>query len=369
MSFFTRIKSRPILGSVLVIVALLLGYLFFWPVPFDPAPDKLAGENPAGVGIYAKNDKLSFATMIRSGEGPEGIAIDKQGRLYTGLHDGRILRIDGDKISELANTGGRPLGLEFNQAGQLIIADAHKGLLSLAADGTLRVLVSQYARKPLLFVDDVAIADDGKIYFSDASAKYRMGEEIVEAFERRPSGRLFVYNPADDSTRLLLDNLHFSNGVALGANDAFVLVNETFAYRITRLWLTGEKKGQSEVFADNLPGFPDNITEAPDGGFWVALVSARTDQLDGMIESPFRRKIAWRILELTGSSPAVPHSYAIKLDATGQPVASLEDDSGHIVMMTSALEYDGKLYLGSLTNAAIGMVSAPQPTNRGRENK
>ena len=359
MSFFTKIKKRPILGSVLVVVSLLLGYLFFWPVPFSPAPDKLSGVNPAGTGVYAKNSKLAQAQMINSGAGPEGIAIDRQGRLYTGLHDGRIVRIDGDEISELANTGGRPLGLEFDKAGRLIIADAHKGLLSLAPDGTLKVLTAKYDGKPLIFVDDVAIADDGKIYFSDASAKYKMGAEIVEAFERRPSGRLFVYNPTDGSTRLLLDKLHFSNGVALGANDAFVLVNETFAYRITRLWLKGDKKGQSEVFTDNLPGFPDNITEAPDGGFWVALVSARTEQLDAMIESPFRRKIAWRVLSLTGSSPVVPHSYAIKLNAAGQPVDSLEDDSGHIFMMTSVIERAGKLYLGSLINDAIGVVSAP----------
>jgi len=40
--------------------------------------------------------------------------------------------------------------------------------------------------------------------------------------------------------------------------------------RIHRYWLQGPKRGTHEVFAV-LPGVPDGIALAPDGGFWLAL--------------------------------------------------------------------------------------------------
>ncbi len=342
-----------------MLIGLLLGYFLLWPVPFDPAPDKLAGKNPAGTGVFAKNNRLAAATLLESGHGPEGIAIDRRGRLYTGLHDGEIVRLDGNTITELANTGGRPLGIEFDARGNLIIADAMKGLLSMAPNGTLTTLATEHDGRRMIFVDDVAIANDGKIYFSDASTKYELGDELAEAFERRPTGRLLVYDPMDDSTKLLLDGLHFANGVALGPRDSYVLVNETFSHRIMRYWLTGAKAGTAEIFAENLPGFIDNITEAP-GGFWLAIVAPRTAELDAMVDSPFQRKLVWRLLQLTGGSPVTLHSYAVKLDRGGHPIISLEDDSGHIFLMTSVLEHRGKLYLGSLENHAIGIIAAPR---------
>lgn len=46
------------------------------------------------------------------GTGPEDVAIDAGGSAFTGLSDGRILRVSRHgAIVEVANTGGRPLGI------------------------------------------------------------------------------------------------------------------------------------------------------------------------------------------------------------------------------------------------------------------
>ena len=349
------------------IIALLtlsagLGWLFFAPVPFDPAPDTRFAPNPAGTGVYVGNNVLAGATHLASGEGPEGIAFDAAGRLYTGLHDGRIIRFDAGLQSgpeEMADTGGRPLGMEFDAKGNLIIADAEKGLLSMASDGTLTVLTTHVNGRRMIFVDDLAIADDGKIYFSDASQNYSYGTEILEIFERRPSGRLLVYDPATQDTRILLDDLFFANGVAMGPQDAFVLVTETFGHRIMRYWLSGEKAGTADIFADNFPGYLDNITEAPGGGYWLALVAPRTDEIDALVDKPFWRKVVWRIMDLTGGSPAEMHSRAVKLDGKGKARISMDDGTGHIFMMTSVIEQNGRLFLGSTINDVIGVIDAP----------
>ena len=251
------------------------------------------------------------------------------------------------------------MGLNFDAQGNLIIADAIKGLIAMAADGKLSTLATDFDGKRMLFVDDLAIASDGKIYFSDASARYEYGHDMMELFERRPSGRLMVYDPKTRQLELLLDNLYFANGVALSAGEDFVLVNETYDHRIMRFWLKGPKAGTADVFADNLPGYIDNITEAPDGGFWLAVVAARTDALDDLVAAPFTRKIIYRLIQATGFNRAEKRSYAVKLSLDGVPLASLEDDSGHIYMMTSVLQKGDKLYLGSLLMDSFGVIDAP----------
>ncbi len=69
--------------------------------------------------------------------------------------------------------------------------------------------------------------------------------------------------------------MYFANGVALSENEDFVLVCESARYRITRFWLSGPNKGSSDVFVDNLPGFPDGVSSDNRGTFWVALFTVR----------------------------------------------------------------------------------------------
>jgi hypothetical protein len=68
----------------------------------------------------------------RSGRGPEDVAIDSLGRIYGGMEDGRIIRFqsDGSHPEVFADTKGRPLGLDFDKAGNLVVCDAYKGLHS-----------------------------------------------------------------------------------------------------------------------------------------------------------------------------------------------------------------------------------------------
>ena len=37
-----------------------------------------------------------------------------QGTLYTGLYDGRIVKLEGDKVIDVVQTGKQPCGLSFS---------------------------------------------------------------------------------------------------------------------------------------------------------------------------------------------------------------------------------------------------------------
>src|SRR4051812_11640044 len=66
------------------------------------------------------------------GSAPEDVLVDPVGRVYTGLADGRIVRVDGPgaAVRTVATVPGRPLGLEFLGADELIVCASDAGLLA-----------------------------------------------------------------------------------------------------------------------------------------------------------------------------------------------------------------------------------------------
>jgi sugar lactone lactonase YvrE len=352
-------------GFLAVLLGILAACLSFWPVPIDPVA-WTPPEDVGKTGPFAANDALTALTRIAEGKGigPEDTTVGPAGWLYTGYADGRIVRINpvqgAEAVpTEIANTGGRPLGLQFDASGNLIIADAVKGLLSLSPKGELSLLTDSVDGEKMIFVDDIDIASDGIIWFSDASTRFDLHDNLLDAVESRKTGRLLTYNPSTGVTKVELDELGFANGVALAADESFVLVNETFRYRVTRLWLTGSKAGQADTFIENLPAHPDNLSRAPDGTFWIALVAPRSAELDSLMPLPFWRKVLMRLPEAWRGSLIEPYGWVVKASEAGDVVANLQDPNGKFGTITSVNERSGHLYLGSLTEQAIGRLPAP----------
>lgn len=345
---------RWLLGLVVVISGAVL-LLLLLPAPIDPVvwtPDP----DPGLTGPYAPNDKLSAVERLLEGvgSGPEDVACGPDGVFYTGLHDGRILRFTraGD-YTELANTGGRPLGMQLDARGNLIVADGIHGLLAVSPDGAIEVLTDSVGGRKIVFADDLDIAGDGTIWFSDASSRHGYQHSMYNFLEALPSGALLSYNPASGATSVHLQDLFFANGVALGPDDDYVLVNETGAGRIVRLWLQGHKAGQSDVFKASLPGTPDNLSFNGTDTFWVALPGLRAG-LNKLAGQPLVRKLLSRLPMQTLQDIAVPYSFVLGLGLDGEVKHNLQDTRAGFNNITSATECDGSLYLGSLTLPAVG---------------
>ena len=343
---------------LLIGLVVLTVYLWVWPVPIRPlawTPETA----PEASGVLAPNDHL--AALARLGDdsvvGPEAVAVDAQGRLLAGLADGRIIRVDGEDCQLLGRTDGRPLGIKTLTDGSVVIADAAMGLLQLYPGGTLEVLAEAADGIRINFADDLAVDHQGRIYFTDASWKFGIDQVLMEALEHAPNGRMMRYDPLTGEAYTLLADLYFANGVALGPDEAYVLVTETTAYRVSRFWLKGPKAGRRELFIDNLPGMPDNITFNGKDRFWLALFTPRSGLLDALAPHPFLRSVVARLPGMFHPSPS-GGAHVLGLDLEGRIAESYQDRRGQAYApITSALEHEGQLYLGSLSASGIGRVS------------
>ena len=356
---------KRILWSLFVIVILIILYFVAWPVPIDPVAWE-APPNPGYTGSFAVNERLKgVETLAIAGNyGPEDIALDSQGRIYAATHGGGIVRLnaDGSDPKNWVDTKGRPLGIDFDSKGNLIVADAFRGLLSIAPDGTITELAITADGVPIRFADDVDVAADGKIYFSDASTKFGAKESgggyeasLLDLMEHGGHGRLLVFDPATGGTKTLLDGLHFANGVAVSHDQNSVLVNETGGYRVVRFWIAGPKKGKFETLIDSLPSFPDNISTGYDGRYWVALVSPRNPLLDKLASKPFMRKVIQRMPAFMRPQ-AVAYGHIIAIDDKGKVLVDLQDPDGSYPINTSVTESKDYLYIGSLVAPVLGRI-------------
>jgi sugar lactone lactonase YvrE len=353
--------KRRVLVSLLSIAIFLVVYLLVWPVPINPAP-WTPPHAPELTGVYAQNSELARIERLSvDGFAPEDIAIDKDDRIYTGAIDGRIfrLRADGSQAEPFADTHGRPLGLVFDHDGNLIAADAVKGLLSIAFDGSITTLSTESEGVPFGCTNDVDIALDGTIYFTDSSWKFPLTQLKADLLEHQPNGRLLAYDSRTKQTRTLLRDLYFANGVAVSPDQSFVLVAETGAYRISRFWLNGPKQGQSDVFIDNLPGFPDGILSNGRDRFWLAIVNRRDTTLDRLLPHPFLRKVVFRLPSFL--QPDIKrYAFVLGLDQNGRVVRNLQDPSPQcFAQIANVVEHKGKLYFGSIGEGAIGRKATP----------
>jgi len=147
--------------------------------------------------------------------------------------------------------------------------------------------------------------------------------------------------------------------VAVSPNDFFVLVAETGKYRIIRYWLAGPRQGESEVFIENLPGYPDGVSCNGKDTFWVALFSPRDKKLDKLMSKPFLRKIICRLPESLLPHPQ-KYSFVIGLDVNGKVIHNLQDPGGNFAPVTSVEEFNKNLYLGSVEDSAIGRIMVPE---------
>jgi sugar lactone lactonase YvrE len=329
------------------------------PVVWQPPPAPARARAPHGE---IPMPRPALHTL--PGKGAEDVLVDEQGRVVAGIEDGRILRLTAEsgEMQTLATTGGRPLGIELDVDNSLIVCDAYRGLLRInPASGVITELVpsSQLIEgTPLQFCNNAAVAGDGTIWFSDSSSRFPLEHWKGDLLEHSGTGRLLRLDPSG-RLEVMLTGLHFANGVALATDESFVVVAETGAYRLTRLWLTGPLAGQHDVLVDNLPGFPDNIARGSDGLIWIAMGSPRNPGMDLLApRPPVLRKMLWSLPDALLPKPANT-AWVQAVDSSGALVHDLQTSTPGFSMVTGVREHAGTVWLGSIQSGSVAAFRLP----------
>jgi sugar lactone lactonase YvrE len=362
---------KKVLLGLLGIVVLLVAYLFLWPVPIQPVV-WAAPAAPGYAGPHAVNTKLANLQVIDlKGEiGPEHILFGPDGKLYTTVASGNILRMsaDGSAQEVFANTGGRVLGFDFDAQGNLIAADAVKGLLSIAPDRKVTLLTDSVGGDPIRYADGVVVAKNGKMYLSDASTRFAPKDwggtfeaSVLDILEQASTGRVLEYDPATKATRIVAKGLAFANGVALSQDGQTLFVNETGKYRVWKIAVTAndldvsQASPQASVLLDNLPGYPDNLMRGLDGKIWLGLAKPRNPTIDNLAAKPWMRSLTLRLPRALWPIPKA-YGHVVAFTEDGKIVADLQDPTGAYPETTAITETKDRLYVQSLHAHGLGWL-------------
>jgi hypothetical protein len=302
----------------------------------------------------APTQELARAERLRlpeGADGPEDIAV-LDGEVYTADVNGGLFRLSGTSFEKVAQLGGRPLGLDEGPDGALYIADSFRGLVRWSQEGGVESLVSEIDGYPVVYANQVAVASDGTVYFSNSSDRFdpeSMGgtkpTSVMTIFEQSRTGYVARWFP-DGRVEKVAEGFVYANGLALSRDEDFLLIAETGRAAIHRLWLSGDDKGQVEPFLENLPAYPDNVESGEDGTFWVAFASPRVPA-EALMPYPFVRKILWRLGPAVRPAPIV-HGIVAQFDADGTLIRVLQDSDGELGITSGARVVEDYLYIGLL---------------------
>jgi len=356
---------RQIFAAIGLLIAITILYLLIWPVPVNP----VTWDAPTSQGYvdpFEVNDRLRFARAIELGgySGPEDAVVGLDGNLYATTSDGIVLRIHphGQQVSVFAETGGRPLGIETDSDGALIVANSYLGLQRITADGVVTTLLDEIDGKALVYANNLAVADNGIVYFSESSVRFgarqsggTLAASMLDIVEHGGQGRVIKFDIARGHASVLLTGLNYANGVALSEDQSYLLVNETGHYRILRHWLEGPRSGTTEVVIENLPGFPDNIENGDNGRFWIGLVAPRNQLLDRLSDQPFLRQVLQRLPAKLRPKPAMS-SHVFAMTGDGVVLMNLQDSKARFPMLTGVIETRDALYLTTLVGPDLARI-------------
>ena len=326
-------------ATVATLLVVLFAYLLLWPVPLSP----VAWEAPIDRGLvdpFAPNKRLQAATAIDPGEfaGPEDATLGLDSLVYVTTETGHIVRIRNRKAEVFAFVGGRPLGIETDTDGSLVVANSY-------------------------IANNLALGNDGVIYFTEASRKFgarefrdTMEATLYDVMEHGGHGRVIAFDPATGAAEVLLDNLAYANGIAIDPENRFLLVVEMNEYRVLKHWLAGPAKGRTEVLLSNLPGFGDNLKSGLNGRYWLGFAAPRKAVVDRLADKPWLRKVIMRLPKILRPAADVS-SHVVAFNEHGEVLMNLQDPAARYPTLTGVLETRRNLYLTTLYGHALPVIA------------
>ena len=277
---------------------------------------------------------------------------------------GVLLRMqpDGTSRTEVLDLSGEITDFAFGPDGTLWLTALEKdgGRLYRVTTDPLGVMmepvVSQIDGKALSCPAAVAVGQDGKVYFTDASgAAARDGAENAlrtELMAHTATGNVYVYDPVTRAVERVLGGLAGASGLALSADGQTLYAADlgnrcVWAVSAKGRELTAGGKGCS-LFAGGLPGYPGALAVEEDGTVEISYRWARSGWLEDHADGTLLRGAALRLsVSMQENLFRMPEN-GICAERFGPDGALLASYSGRKLGGVAALcPAENRMYLGA----------------------
>jgi len=285
-------------------------------------------KNETLVDIVVPTSRLErLATGFQFTEGPVWNAADEY-MLFSDIPADRIYKWSvKEGVTVFRDPSHHANGLTYDRQGRLILCEHGTRRLSrLDTNGEYTVLADTFRGKRLNSPNDVVLAADGAIYFTDPPYGITPHEQEL------PFQGVFRMRPVSEEVTVLVEDFDRPNGLAFSPDEKRIYVADSSSRRHIRVFDVDREGGFSNgrVFADirsEVEGNPDGMKGDVEGNLYVAAaggvwVFSEEGVLRGVIETPEKPSNlawfdeAWRSLFITARTSV----YRIRLGIPGVPV-------------------------------------------------
>jgi len=214
----------------------------FAVLSLEPIAETDAHEGP----VYAADEHALWFTSVRRGTRVALKRLD--------LATGRV-----ESVRATTNVAN---GMTLDREGRLVICE--QGTTTAPArisrldrtTGELEVIVDAYAGRPFNSPNDVVVADDGSIWFTDPGYGFLQG---FRPAPQRPDA-VYRHDPATGETATVAERFDKPNGLAFSPDERLLYVSDNGApHHLLAFEVEGARLGPSHRVAIGTPGHPDGL--------------------------------------------------------------------------------------------------------------
>jgi gluconolactonase len=203
-------------------------------------------------------------------------------------------------VEEVKNPSNKCNGMTYDSNGNLIVCEhSTSRLIKERPGGSTEIIASHYKGKELNSPNDVIVADDGSIYFTDPTYG-RMPEPGIERDRELDFQGVYRIDPGSRKLELIIDDFTQPNGLCLSPDEKTLYVNDSELCHIRAFSIAADDTvSKGSIFYDKLctsdreQGVPDgmkcdelgNIYVTGPGGIWI--FNSQGENI-GLIEVPER---------------------------------------------------------------------------------
>jgi gluconolactonase len=248
-----------------------------YPDPHIEAIDRKRFKGSAGPGAVER-----VATGFRWAEGPVYL---RAGRylIFSDIPNNRQMRLleDDNHLSVFRSPSYNSNGNTVDRQGRLITCQ-HSGrrVVRTEFDGRVTVIADSYNGKKLNSPNDVIVASDDSIWFSDPSYGIGGNYEGLQSEPEQTTRNVYRVDPRSGEVKIVVDDFTQPNGLAFSPDekklyivDSGITHGGSTHIRVFDVEVGSGTVTNGKIFVDDIPkpGFTDGLRLDIEGNVWTSM--------------------------------------------------------------------------------------------------